>query len=296
MIRSNCFDCLDRTNLFQYQLVWEWLLRYCQRRRDLRHLVAASRRITQGPALGALFHQFTNPDDDQNATLQTCLRELWADLGDVLSMLYTGAASTQSAALRRGGHNLSTTLERGWRNVNRAYNARFTDEGRQAALDILLGKHRLARAPRPADPRRAPSGLLTVSVVTWNNHGKAFWEQQEEFHKTLQGTAMLDGCSADLLIFSFQEMVALTATNVVMQQGGDTDRQADFDRHLLAACRQVCGHHCHCLDSTCLALNILLHSLTQARATSKYTVSAWWASTWECSSGFRQQSCASFLS
>jgi hypothetical protein len=36
-------------------------------------------------------------------------------------------------------------------------------------------------------------------------------------------------------------MVALTAASVVMQQAGCMDRQAEFDRHLLSACRHVCG-------------------------------------------------------
>jgi len=29
VIRTNCFDCLDRTNICQYQVVWRWLVRLC---------------------------------------------------------------------------------------------------------------------------------------------------------------------------------------------------------------------------------------------------------------------------
>ena len=30
VVRTNCFDCLDRTNILQYQLAWRWLLRLCE--------------------------------------------------------------------------------------------------------------------------------------------------------------------------------------------------------------------------------------------------------------------------
>merc|ERR1719478_151663 len=82
------------------------------------------------------------------------------------------------AALRRGGHSVASLLEGGFSSLNRAYNARFTDEARQAALDILLKMHhRLPRVPKAPERRRAPCGQLTVGVITWNLHGKRCWAQ-----------------------------------------------------------------------------------------------------------------------
>ncbi|CAK9098520.1 4 [Durusdinium trenchii] len=49
------------------------------------------------------------------------------------------------AALRQGGHTARAMLEKGWRAVNRAYCAHFEDDARQAALQLLLGSHKLTK-------------------------------------------------------------------------------------------------------------------------------------------------------
>lgn len=260
IIRTNCFDCLDRTNILQQQVVWQWLAAYLsapeyglgsltQRNKAgvaSKHPAGAG---SVGPGgLGNLFAAFGEmlsdaPGGDTRPPLQSLVREMWADLGDALSEQYTGTASTMGAALRQGGQTTLAMLEKGWLSVNRAYCAHFADGARQAALDLLLGKHRLPRAPGAPEVRRAPCGSLTVAVVTWNLHGRACWEAPDCLRVLLHG---LCGHAAaerptDVILFCFQEMMPLTAANVVMQGDGDEARQSEFEAAALLAIPSVLG-------------------------------------------------------
>lgn len=251
VIRTNCFDCLDRTNVLQYQLVWRWLSLYCSHRSDLCVLLkptappqpAGKEKSTsiEGFFRGAL--NDIMPEEAPQAPLQLALRGLWADLGDALSEQYTGTASTMGAALRKGGHNTFTLLEKGWLSVNRAYCARFGDEARQAALELLLGKHRLLRAPSgQPEARRAPCGQLTVAVVTWNLHGHKLWEAPGVLETLIKG-ACAPGSQRvpDVVVFCFQEFLELSAENVVLKTAGDEERQAAFEAIAGKALGQALG-------------------------------------------------------
>jgi len=261
VIRTNCFDCLDRTNLLQQQLAWRWLSTCLTASGgELAKLLsdysaAPARKSGSGPAGGGGFADLlgafgdlmlTDPSTSEGTcpALQSVLRAMWADLGDTLSLQYTGAASTWGAALRKGGQSTMAMMEKGWNSVNRAYCARFEDGSRQAVLDLMLGKHKLPRAPAAAEARRAPCGQLTVAVVTWNVHCHRFWEAPGMLENLIRGT-----CgpveklvrSPDVVIFSFQEMLELSAANVVTQASGDAGLQAAFEAAAVKALEAVLG-------------------------------------------------------
>merc|ERR1719305_60564 len=194
-IRTNCFDCLDRTNILQYQLVWSWLSQYCGKHAKLHSLIqkTQSRQPAASIELGSFSDLWRSTVGEAvgpqvaRAPLQVVLREMWADLGDMLSEHYTGVASTMGAALRQGGNSAFTLLEKGLRSVNRAYSAKFGDEARQRVLDLLLGKHRLPRAPGMPEVRRSAAGRLVVGVVTWNLHGEPCWQNAKVLKALLNG-------------------------------------------------------------------------------------------------------------
>lgn len=134
-------------------------------------------------------------------------------------------------------------LEKGWRSVNRAYCERFEDGARQAALDLLLGKQKLPRAPGAPEMKRAPCGRLTLAAVTWNLHGRACWETPGALLALLNGLCppTAKETPPDVVVFCFQEMMQLTAANIVMQSGGDETRHAEFESAALAVLPQVLG-------------------------------------------------------
>eukprot|EP00913_Durusdinium_trenchii_P031547 g29539.t1 len=147
---------------------------------------------------------------------------MWADLGDTLSQQYTGAASTMGAALRQGGHTARAMLEKGWRAVNRAYCAHFEDDARQAALQLLLGSHKLTKVPM-AEIRRCPQGKLLVAVASWNLHGHPCWECPATLKGLIQGASTVNGEQVHPDIFE------LSASNVVLLSSGDEARQSEFE-------------------------------------------------------------------
>eukprot|EP00927_Polykrikos_kofoidii_P001413 TRINITY_DN10528_c0_g2_i1.p1 TRINITY_DN10528_c0_g2~~TRINITY_DN10528_c0_g2_i1.p1 ORF type:complete len:1186 (-),score=172.63 TRINITY_DN10528_c0_g2_i1:261-3764(-) len=232
VIRTNCFDCLDRTNMLQSQMAWQWLSCLC---RGVGGHLAASVIHARSPRLGASFHE---PACPKKTAMRAIVRGMWADLGDVLSELYTGASSTMGATLRQGGSNAMSFLEMGWATVNRAIHAHFGDEARQNALRLALGPQRLLRAPRPPEVRRTPFGRLTVAVVTWNMQGMACWSTPGALTTMLNGACSplsTDDRPADVVVLCFQEIVKLSPANVVTLGEGNLELQADLDCAVLTA-------------------------------------------------------------
>mmetsp|Transcript_23550 Transcript_23550/g.52139 ORF Transcript_23550/g.52139 Transcript_23550/m.52139 type:complete len:1106 (-) Transcript_23550:95-3412(-) len=240
-LRVNCFDCLDRSNIVQYQLTWQWLRSCLAGRSELRHLLQAAPVVPPPGGLGGLLAQVLPPSTSR-PRLQEVLREMWADLGDVLSEFYTGTASTMGAALRQG-RNVLSVMEQGWRTANRAYVAAFEDTARQEALQLLLDRQDSSSSAPRAEARREPRGKLIVSVVTWNLHGDAIWRDASVLQRLVRAscTPASPKGPVDLVCFCFQEFMQLTTSNVVMQDAGNEMLQAEFDRCALQALAAVLG-------------------------------------------------------
>eukprot|EP00931_Biecheleriopsis_adriatica_P057882 TRINITY_DN34374_c0_g1_i2.p1 TRINITY_DN34374_c0_g1~~TRINITY_DN34374_c0_g1_i2.p1 ORF type:complete len:937 (+),score=214.59 TRINITY_DN34374_c0_g1_i2:694-3504(+) len=252
VVRTNCFDSLDRTNTLQYQVAWRWLQKYCIEHPSLRSLVHAGGaaggyaqdQSFGGGLFGAMGDMISQTEPQ---SLQALLRSMWADQGDVLSEQYTGAASTMGAALRQGGHTAFAMLEKGWRSVNRAYCAHFEDSARQAAMDLLLQRHRLSKVPGEREIGRSPTGKLLIAAVTWNLHGHPCWESPAVMQNLVRGACKACQSSSqeernpDVVIFAFQEFAELTAANVVLLGSGDEQLQERFDAAAVAALENVLG-------------------------------------------------------
>ncbi|RMY60239.1 hypothetical protein D0865_01640 [Hortaea werneckii] len=112
VFRSNCLDCLDRTNLIQTiisQMALEIFLRQ------------------QGEG---------NPTSDFWARHGT----LWADCGDALSKIYAGTGALKSSFTRSGKMSFAGMLADARKSAQRLYINNFEDKGRQNTIDMLLGR------------------------------------------------------------------------------------------------------------------------------------------------------------
>lgn len=111
IFRTNCLDCLDRTNLVQT--------------------------IISMMALESFFHQ-------QKAHLDPELRlrhsTLWADNGDALSRIYAGTGALKSSFTRHGKMSLAGALADARKTATRLYVNNFSDRARQRTIDLLLGR------------------------------------------------------------------------------------------------------------------------------------------------------------
>lgn len=195
VFRTNCLDCLDRTNYVQEVLSTI----------ALRAFLSA-----HGSAL------LNSP------TLWSAHRELWADNGDRLSKTYAGTGALNTSATRTGRKTLAGLLSDATKSVGRAYINNFQDKAKQAAIDLLLG---LMAGQRPVvlfDPvsdsvqsallaRRneysTPRNLKFFSG-TWNVNGKLPDD-------SLDAWLFPGDLTADIYAIAFQEIVELTPQQIV---------------------------------------------------------------------------------
>ena len=112
VFRTNCLDCLDRTNLVQTiisQMALEEFLRHRSEKRLIQDFWV------------------------RHSTL-------WADNGDALSKIYAGTGALKSSFTRSGKMSLAGALADVRKSATRLYINNFEDKGRQNTIDLLLGR------------------------------------------------------------------------------------------------------------------------------------------------------------
>ena len=111
IFRTNCLDCLDRTNLIQT--------------------------IISQMALELFLHH-----RNEHATADFWVRHssLWADNGDALSKIYAGTGALKSSFTRHGKMSLAGAIADARKSATRMYINNFADKGRQNTIDVLLGR------------------------------------------------------------------------------------------------------------------------------------------------------------
>ena len=126
IIRSNCLDCLDRTNAVQAKFAFLALYR------------------TLKTSKIEFFDSKYNENclalqDKSDMHFIANLRQLWADNGDAISFIYTGTGATTSSVTRRGEKaSLSSFFDHGFKTISRFYLNNFDDGFKQEIIDILL--------------------------------------------------------------------------------------------------------------------------------------------------------------
>lgn len=111
VFRTNCLDCLDRTNLIQTN-------------------------ISQMAVESFLGHR------GEYATQDFWMRHssLWADNGDALSRIYAGTGALKSSFTRHGKMSLAGAIADARKSATRLYINNFADKARQNTIDMLLGR------------------------------------------------------------------------------------------------------------------------------------------------------------
>lgn len=132
-IRTNCMDCLDRTNvvqsLFARYVIYNQLYdRVAKRKRSgrtmpLEYVVAYRKQSLSLPW----------KDGEQSH------RALWADNADVISNLYAGTNALKGDFTRTGQRTRKGMLDDGVNSVTRYYLNNFADARRQEGYDLLTG-------------------------------------------------------------------------------------------------------------------------------------------------------------
>lgn len=119
VVRSNCMDCLDRTNVVQSMLARHTLDRMF---RDV----------------GVLARDETFKAD---AAFEGLFRNVWADNADVVSKSYSGTGALKTDFTRTGNRTKAGALQDLANSITRYARNNFLDGPKQDAFDLFLGAH-----------------------------------------------------------------------------------------------------------------------------------------------------------
>jgi hypothetical protein len=119
VVRTNCMDCLDRTNVVQSMLA------RCALNRQLTDvgILARGETFTSNPEFEVLF------------------RKLWADNADVVSKSYSGTGALKTDFTRTGKRTTAGALQDLQNSITRYAKNNFTDGPKQDGFDLFLGTY-----------------------------------------------------------------------------------------------------------------------------------------------------------
>lgn len=196
VFRTNCLDCLDRTNVVQSLLARNILESYLSN-------ISQRWRIEFADVLAAF-------------------STIWADNGDALSRLYAGTGALKSGITRTGKMTLAGFLDDATKSATRFYLNNFTDKAKQELIDTLLGKLVSQRDIVIHDPVHDAMNLelkkrssefhskrkIIAHVGTYNVNGKL--PTAESLQPWLDPQIM-----PDIYVLGFQEMVELSPQQIM---------------------------------------------------------------------------------
>jgi phosphatidylinositol 4-phosphatase len=127
IVRTNCIDCLDRTNVTQSSLA--------------RLILTKQLRII------GLLSEMEHLTDPKCHSLLQILRNLWADNGDYISRQYSGTVALKSDLTRTGRRTYRGSLNDGLNSLIRFYRNNFVDANTQDAMDLFFGRFQVSDIP-----------------------------------------------------------------------------------------------------------------------------------------------------
>ncbi|RYP53789.1 hypothetical protein DL769_010447 [Monosporascus sp. CRB-8-3] len=210
VFRTNCLDCLDRTNLIQTL-------------------------ISQMAVEAFLAHRA------EYATSDFWMRHstLWADNGDALSRTYAGTGALKSSFTRHGKMSLAGAFADARKSATRLYINNFTDKARQNTIDLLLGRLVGQTPVQLYDPisdfvsaelakrisEYSSTETITIWVGTFNLNGRTN-ETGDDLSSWLWPPE-LGSTQPEIMVVGFQEIVELSAQQIM---NSDPTRKQEWER------------------------------------------------------------------
>lgn len=139
VVRTNCVDCLDRTNVVQ-SVIGQRILN------------------EQLHELGVFAPRESLAD---HADLVWFFKNIWADNGDAISAQYAGTGALKSDYTRTGRRTAWGALQDGFKSAVRYHRSNFSDGHRQDAMDLFHG--RFVVSPTGLSPFQAMGARAAVS-------------------------------------------------------------------------------------------------------------------------------------
>lgn len=225
VFRTNCLDCLDRTNLIQTI-------------------------ISQMSVEAFLNHKAEYAASDFWMRHST----LWADNGDALSRIYAGTGALKSSFTRHGKMSLAGAFADARKSATRLYINNFADKARQSNIDMLLGRLVGQSPVHLFDPisdyisgelakrsvEYSSTEAINIFVGTFNLNGKTTGIG-EDLSPWLR-PEILGDTQPEIVAVGFQEIVELSAQQIM---NSDPTRKQQWEgvikRSLNSHAKQIGG-------------------------------------------------------
>ncbi|XP_046875564.1 phosphatidylinositol-3-phosphatase SAC1-A [Hypomesus transpacificus] len=142
--RSNCMDCLDRTNVIQSLLA----------RRSLQSQLQRMGVLNVGQKI------------EEQADFEKIYKNAWADNANACANQYAGTGALKTDFTRTGKRTQWGLVMDGWNSMIRYYKNNFSDGFRQDSIDLFLGNYSVDESDGPT-PLRAQKDwkFLTLPIV-----------------------------------------------------------------------------------------------------------------------------------
>ncbi|XP_008296958.1 phosphatidylinositol-3-phosphatase SAC1-B [Stegastes partitus] len=124
IFRSNCMDCLDRTNVIQNLLA----------RRSLQSQLQKMGVLHMGQQI------------EEQTDFEKTYKNAWADNADACAKQYAGTGALKTDFTRTGKRTQWGLLMDGWNSAIRYYKNNFSDGFRQDSIDLFLGNYAVDEA------------------------------------------------------------------------------------------------------------------------------------------------------
>ncbi|KAK4058668.1 hypothetical protein OIO90_000112 [Microbotryomycetes sp. JL221] len=175
VVRTNCIDCLDRTNVVQSAIARYFLGR---------HLVH----------LGVTSHEEAGMHDG----LDYAFNGLWADNGDAISREYAGTSALKGDFTRTGKRNWRGAVNDATNSVARLMQGAVSDFFRQAVLDYVLGVNSNAFAEYSEHLQSSdPTKLVELRKIRQEAVETSVQEVLSEGEDKIAGWTLLSPAEAD---------------------------------------------------------------------------------------------------
>ncbi|XP_011495636.1 PREDICTED: phosphatidylinositide phosphatase SAC1 [Ceratosolen solmsi marchali] len=116
IFRTNCIDCLDRTNVVQSMLAKRVLSDALSKLEILRNI-------------------------DEHPSLEFLFKQVWADNADIISTQYSGTSALKTDFTRLGKRTKIGALKDGINSLMRYYKNNFADGFRNDSINLFLGRY-----------------------------------------------------------------------------------------------------------------------------------------------------------
>ena len=224
--RTNCLDCLDRTNVIETRISWLVL------QNMFKYLNLDNQNMQ------IIFNNKENFFYSGNNQFKEKFKNLWAENGDSLSMQYAGTASTITTITKTGGHGLMGLFQHAKATVTRLYQGNIEDKYKQECIDILLQKgiqnENLNINPEINYKLLSRKKEYTkyndfyIFIGTYNLSGKSIdnaidivtWLLSYKDYP-LDNQTNLNNISPEFYILGFQEIVDLNSANLLIKSNTD---------------------------------------------------------------------------